>query len=1058
MSAYSLEARIIQKKDQLEGLSASGAIIPAPIVDEVRTGQQFLIKLQFVKNGLDHTSMFPSLRVGRRVAINTISDPSSDPEPLTLEISMHLAKSGQTKKSACAKCCHKYGPFSPILVLLDPLSPSVTDPTTYAHIDTTTGSATLLAKVICSSTDHGERGNKDRYIFEFKLKRTSSMPSNAADISSSPPIEGIEEEGETLSTCFTHAIMCSGHHKAKRAYPHQRPTKINKEGPTPKTKIVKRHRSDPNINTPLDAMESQAENLMNAKAMARDLDFQNPMAFLSDHLSMTPITETFAERPDSLQSNSISTDSQSFLSSTHILSDMMQPQQQSQQQSQQSYPKITEIRPNHGPIRKRIDVVLRGLSFRDGMIPYFGCFQAQEISVETSNLIICKAPESPLPGPVSITIYDSTGNCFSDLGQFTYTDDSETELLILQLQLRLAHRALEYMHAKATGQRGNVNDILRNIPELATSPGSGSVLMMEKQCSDSTLGADTPLLSQSMVEQGIIDTLDLLGLLPKDIDISLQLEDGSNLLHLSTILGFNKMAIRLVEEGCDFEAQDIYSLTPLMYAVLKGNETMVKTLVMAGASLTGARTPEEYYARLPRGVGSTQVIHYYLSISCTRFSATPFTVGDTVKKKKKTEIGDTEGSYGSYGEECTTADDTDESQTVKAISPRSQSPITTSLPSTQPTPVGLGLEGLPSKEYDIVTELEGGIRDMHVNHNAPPLDQRNHHNTPPLDQQSLPQFRVVQSDGSFLINTGVIRRADVLNASGQGTEQHFESVNQESGYHTGICPGVQAHLDTLHSAILPSQRVRMHVSFKLPPNSFAPMMTKPLSNSSMPMQLLRTGDSFTIELRLTTPSGNQIPMPREFVGIKFPPEMIKRTTGKPAPILENMTYALRVSIRLGEIDVGASSSSNPEPVDTHELSGVALTGSCRSCSKLIHEHKKPPPSRIPSSEPLMYPILQFYVHGKTDPYRIIPSASVVSNPGVVELRNGVCEVKAKVNCSSLHHLQRAMAKRARTRALPELRDPGYVFKFELVHPSLRTVVAQYETRPISFQSYPRGGH
>ncbi|KAF9171465.1 hypothetical protein BGX21_008328 [Mortierella sp. AD011] len=1048
MSAYSLEVRIIQKKDQLEGLSASGAIIPVPIVDEVRTGQQFLIKLHLVKNGLDHTSMFPSLRVGRRVAINTTSDPSSNPEPLTLEISVHLAKSGQAKKSACAKCCHKYGPFSPILVLLDPLSPSVTDPATYAHIDTTTGSATLLAKVICSSTDHDKLGNNDRYIFEFKLKRTSSMPSNVADISSSPLIEGIEEEGETLSTCFTHAVMCSGHHKAKRTYPHQRPTKI-----------LKQHRSDPNINTLLDPMDGQAENLMNARAMARDVDFRNPMVYLSDHLSMTPITETFAERPDDLQSDNISTDSQSFVSSTHISSDMIQPQQQSQQQSQQSYPKITEIRPNHGPIRKRIDVVLRGLSFRDGMTPYFGCFQAQEISVETSNLIICKAPESSLPGPVSITIYDSNGNCFSDLGQFTYTDDSKTELLILQLQLRLAHHALEYMHAKATGQRGNVNDILRNIPESATLPSSGNVLMMDKQYSDSTLGADTPLLSQSMVEQGIVDTLDLLDLLPKDIDISLQLEDGSNLLHLSIILEFNKLAIRLVEEGCDFEAQDIYSLTPLMYAVLKGNETMVRTLVMAGALSTGARTPEEYYARLPRGVGSTQIIHHYLSISCTRFSAIPFTVRDTVGKKKKKKTSDIGGSYSSYGEEWTTADDTDESQTVKAISPRSQSPITASLPSTQSTPVGLGLEGLPSKGDDMVTELEGWIRDMHVNHNTPPLDQRNHHDTPPLDQQNLPQFRVVQSDGSFLINASAIRRTDVLNASGQGTEQQdFENVNQESGYHTGIYPEVQAHLDSLHSAIFPPEHVRMHVLFKLPPNSFAPMMTKPLSNSSMPMQLLRTGDSFTIEVRLTTPSGDQIPMPRELVGIKFPSEMIKRASGKPTPIPEKMTYALRISIRLGEIDVGASSSSNLEPIDIHELSGVALAGSCRSCSKLIHAHKKLPPSRMPSSEPLVYPILQFYVPDKTDPYRIVPSAPVVSNPGVVELRNGVCEVKAKVNCSSLHHLQRAMAKRAHTRALPELRDPGYVFKFELIHPTLRTVVAQYETRPISFQSYPRGGH
>jgi hypothetical protein len=108
MVAYSLEARIIQKKDQLEELSATGAIIPAPMVEEVRTGQQFLIKIHLSKNnGTALPSRFPALRVGRREAINTAGEARSEPEPLTLEIAVHLAKSGQTRKGACAKCCHK---------------------------------------------------------------------------------------------------------------------------------------------------------------------------------------------------------------------------------------------------------------------------------------------------------------------------------------------------------------------------------------------------------------------------------------------------------------------------------------------------------------------------------------------------------------------------------------------------------------------------------------------------------------------------------------------------------------------------------------------------------------------------------------------------------------------------------------------------------------------------------------------------------------------------------------------------------------------------------------
>ena len=92
----------------LEELSATGTIIPAPMVEEVRTGQQFLIKIHLSKNnGATLPSRFPALRVGRREAINTAGEARSEPEPLTLEIAVHLAKSGQTRKGACAKCCHK---------------------------------------------------------------------------------------------------------------------------------------------------------------------------------------------------------------------------------------------------------------------------------------------------------------------------------------------------------------------------------------------------------------------------------------------------------------------------------------------------------------------------------------------------------------------------------------------------------------------------------------------------------------------------------------------------------------------------------------------------------------------------------------------------------------------------------------------------------------------------------------------------------------------------------------------------------------------------------------
>ncbi|KAI1315483.1 SPT3 Dosage dependent suppressor of Ty-induced promoter mutations-like protein [Mortierella claussenii] len=1099
MSAYSLEARILQKKDQLEELSATGLVIPTPIVEEVRTGQQFLIKLHLCKKESSHTSKFPSIRVGRREAINTAGESRADPEPLTLEIAVRLAKSGS------------YGPSSPILVLLDQLSPSATDPATYAHIDTTTGSITMLAKVICSSTDHGERGNKDRYIFEFRLKRTNTMSTRQSIVCSpSPSVDTVEDDGETISTCFTHPIMCSGHHKAKRAYPHQKPSKVTKAGPTPKTKIIKRHKSAPNITLqPQDGYpsEEQSNRLNSAGSMANNPGFPPPMAYLPDHLSQLPLLETYSERSNSgdLCTGHADINSSSFMTSAQAPSGMMH-------QSSSQYPRITEVRPDHGPIRKRTDVVLRGLFFREGMIPYFGVFPAQDVVMETSSLIICKVPESSMPGTVPIAIYDGMNNSYSDLGQFTYTDDGETELLILQLQLRLAHRALEYLHAQATGQKGHADDILRNIPGLTASSNSGSVMMRNMLDFNLAINPDTPILSLSQVEEGILDTLDHI---PKEIDISLQLEDGSNMLHLAILLGFSRVAARLIEDGCDLEAHDVYGMTPLMYAVFQGNEIIVRLLVIAGASSSGAKTPEEFYAYMPRQVEATQNMLRFLSVSCTRFSNVR---AISAMSTAEEEVGLDRVLEGS--EECAGIDALDSSSFVGSASPSTLSP-TCNILSVEVESADVVLDTTTSgNSGDEISRLESTIQGVRANHDIPPLDQ-----------QDLPPMQIIETDGSVTINNKVLKGAELPDTGEPGTEL-YTNVNPESGYHSGVYSEVQERLNRLHLTALPSEGIQMEVLFKkLRPTDPAPASVRPLPISSRPLELFRTGDSFAIEIRIVTlPGEGQLPMPKEYLGIRFPHELVKRVSGRPASILTDMTYILNTTIEFGKSsdDVGGAlssfSSSSQETssnISSHRDS-IPLIGSCQACSKFLHEQRKLSPSRRSTFDPSVYPILQFSIPGGASsshtsgvqaatPGSVSSSAmssSKTNNSGVVELRDGMCEVKAKVNCSSLHHLiQRERTARTAQRrqqheqqlqseqatsggsvamatstpspstssasssypstesspsvaskslAVGDLCDPGYVFKFELVHPTLKQVVARYQTNPIMFQSYSRG--
>ncbi|KAG0378522.1 SPT3 Dosage dependent suppressor of Ty-induced promoter mutations-like protein [Mortierella sp. AD032] len=1030
LTGYSIDARIIQKKDQMEDSSTGGG---SNVVEEVRTGQQFLIRLQLTSQAKTPptSAKYPTMRVDRREAINTAGEPRADGEPLTLQIIVHLARSGQIRRGACAKCCHKYGPSSPILVLLDSLSPSATDTSSYAHVDSSTGSVTVLAKVICSSTDHGERGNKDRYLFEFRLKRTSSMLSRKnADIR--------EDDADTIATCFTAPIMCSGHHKAKRVYPSQRLAKVTKEGPVPKTKTIKRQRSVPSVTTTNNSRQmstDQNDEFLRSGSISSTSSYPSPLSFMHDNITNSSMVSNFGDDQSidfDSGSNTISSQRPLIGIGDGAFEPLSQP------------PRIFEVRPDHGPIRKTTDVALRGLFFQEGMVPYFGCFPAQDIIVETSNLILCKAPESPLPGTVAITLYDSVGNSFADLNQFTYTDDTETELLILQLQLRLAHRALEYLHTQATGRKGDANDILKEIPGLGSSnlgeaSSSGGNMMSDSDPTDEDL--ELVILTREQVEDGLLTTLEQL---PAGMDISFQLEDQGNLLHLSVLMGLDRLTLRLIEEGCELDALDAWAMTPLMYAVVKGNETVIRSLVIAGASSSGARTPGEFYSFLPCPVSPTAAVAGYLTVSCTRYSTTSRTLVSSHSggQPDMVEIENDEDSISTDG--------TSDAEDLTVKSP--QGPLPTIA------------EGQTADDHDnsqSMARLAERLRGVHLNRDMPPLDQ-----------QGLPPMHVTASDGSITINNRVLR-GDEIPRGVIPDSNTITTDNGESGYHSGVYSEVQDRLRLLHEASLPSAGLEMSVAF----NKLIPSSSSSAALSSGPENLFRTGDPFSIEIRLATvpiPGSVQAQpkLPMEFLGIRFPHEMVKRVGGPSSALLNEMTYILKTSIELGR-----SASSDHSRGHDHAGDGFDLMGSCNSCSKLLHEHRRLSPSRVSAENPSAYPILQFSVPApRTEINQTAEDEAVGAqdastyNTGVMELRNGQVEVRARVNCSSLHHLiQREKARRDAEMStsslasapggaldLVDLEDPGYVFNFCLIHPTQHNVVARFSTGPIMFQSYSRG--
>ncbi|KAF9345874.1 SPT3 Dosage dependent suppressor of Ty-induced promoter mutations-like protein [Mortierella sp. AD094] len=1101
MAGYTLDARIIQKKDQMEEVTPSGEVIPASVVEEIRTGQQFLIKLQLSKQGtpIQSSSKFPTMRVDRRDAINTAGEPRSDAEQLTLQIIVHLAKSGQVRKGACAKCCHKYGPSSPILVLLDPLSPSVTDPSSYAHIDTSTGSITILAKVICSSTDHGERGNKDRYRFEFRLKRTSCMMGGMSRMNVSPMgADSKEDVGDIIANCYTVPIMCSGHHKAKRVYPSQRPSKVTKEGPIPKTKVIKHRKSVPNVEGSIQSSQmfnATKEEFLRAGSSPGSSNYPSPLSFMQDNVTNASVMSNFGDdQPGDFDfgSNFIG-NQQQLLAPSDISSDSSSSQQQFQPQP----PKIFEVRPDHGPIRKAIDVIIRGLFFREGMVPFFGGYQAQDIVIETSSLIVCKAPESPLPGTVPITIYDSNGAIFSDLGQFTYIEDTETELMMLQLQLRLAHRAIEILRSQATGLSGNTSEILKELPGLpfatnrygSSSSGNGAPMMLD---SDESI-ENTPRMTLAQVEEGVLRTIEQL---PREVNISTPLDDQGNLLHFSVLLKFDKLTRKLIESGCELDALDAWGMTPLMYAVIKENEPIVQALVLAGASSSGAKTPREFYTFLPRPVEPTVAVVGYLSVCCTRYSNTSrrlIRVGAN-SRQEMVHIEHDETSESSADEDSDMEDVTKhDAPTTSQVADQKLLAATTTTTTTTTTAAIIvetaTVEASSSQptapSARVLASLEKNLRGVHLAQDMPPLHQ-----------QGLPLLQGYESDGSVTTDNIVLRGDDIPKGVPGVT---ITTQNEESGYHSGVCFEVQEQLSQLNKAALPSESLQMSVGLRVDAPSAssrsAPISTQIATATPTTLEnLFRTGSDFNIEIRLTTISENPpIPLPKAHLGIRFPHEMVKRAHGIPPPILNEMTYILRTSIELGSSarQYGKHDHDHHHTNEAHDGhgDGISLKSSCKSCSEYLHKNKPLPPSRVLAENPTGYPILQFSVPAPATA-TIAPTAGSVEsssntnsnhNAGVMELKDGQLSVKARVNCSSLHSLrQRELTRRTALRDqqqqqqpeeesssssapkkptpidLSDLLDPGYVFIFELVHPTLNIAVARYETAPIYFQTYSLG--
>ncbi|KAF9135082.1 SPT3 Dosage dependent suppressor of Ty-induced promoter mutations-like protein [Mortierella sp. 14UC] len=136
--------------------------------------------------------------------------PTGDPEThFYLEVTVHLTSS-EAIVQACPECCHKVegkvrkpsnGPGAPAKThgASEQVDPGqILQFCVFEHVvDFTSGTSTVMAKVLCSSTHHDKRGNNDRYFFKFSL------------------MQYLNGKKIHIGSCRTKDILFTGNHKNK---------------------------------------------------------------------------------------------------------------------------------------------------------------------------------------------------------------------------------------------------------------------------------------------------------------------------------------------------------------------------------------------------------------------------------------------------------------------------------------------------------------------------------------------------------------------------------------------------------------------------------------------------------------------------------------------------------------------------------------------------------------------------------------------------------------------------------------------------------------------------
>ncbi|KEI38036.1 uncharacterized protein L969DRAFT_18825 [Mixia osmundae IAM 14324] len=285
--------------------------------------------------------------------------------------------------------------------------------------------------------------------------------------------------------------------------------------------------------------------------------------------------------------------------------------------SEAATPTISRIIPHEGSIQGGIEVTILGQNFAPGMELFFGDMPAAPVQVWSSSTIICTLPPSPCAGPVLVSFRGAPATTGREVKFFNYLDVTDRNLMELALQvvgLKMTGRieearnvALRIVGNTSAGQGPNADasmssgtqalDVvsLVNTLSLMTTTFHGSAGSRSVSRKSSAVSLSAPVVAKTArdFQSIVIEFLSLLDLSAEEFPsadsanfnpLSLADSERHTLLHLATVMGFDRLAGWLLEHGIDFDAPDRGGFTALHFASISGRLAIARLLVGAGSA------------------------------------------------------------------------------------------------------------------------------------------------------------------------------------------------------------------------------------------------------------------------------------------------------------------------------------------------------------------------------------------------------------------------------------------------------------------------------------------